>query len=89
MSASTQPRPKAEVEANFDPLPFDAAAARALARVGAALSAAGKQLECRAFDALIAATALSADLPLFTANARDLSDVEGFEVVALSGAARR
>jgi predicted nucleic acid-binding protein len=32
---------------------------------------------------LIAATALSAGLPLFTANASDLPEVDGLEVVAL------
>ncbi len=72
-----------EVEASFDPLPFDAAAARAFARIRVALDAAGKQLRPRAFDALIAATALSVELPLFTANPNDLPAVAGLVVVAL------
>ncbi|MDP9435056.1 MAG: PIN domain-containing protein [Actinomycetota bacterium] len=73
-----------EVEASFDPLPFDAAAARAFARVRVALDMAGKQLKPRAFDALIAATALSVELPLFTANPQDVPKVDGLDVVALS-----
>lgn len=73
-----------EVEASFDPMPFDAAAARAFARVRVALNSTGKQLKPRAFDALIAATALAAGLPLFTANPQDVPHVDGLEVVALS-----
>jgi predicted nucleic acid-binding protein len=72
-----------EVEASFDPLPFDAAAARAFARVRVALTASGKKLKPRALDVLIAATALSVDLPLFTANPRDLPPIPGLEIVAL------
>jgi predicted nucleic acid-binding protein len=72
-----------EVEASFDPLPFDAAAARAFARVRVALNAAGKQLKPCAFDALIAATALSAGLPLYTANPGVLPQVDGLEVIRL------
>lgn len=75
-----------EVEASFDPLPFDAAAARAFARVRVALRAANQQLKPRAFDALIAATALSVELPLFTANPQDLPDVDGLDVVTLPAA---
>ena len=75
-----------EVEASFDPLPFDAAAARAFARVRSALNAAGRQLKPRAFDVLIAATALSLELPLFTANPDDVPKVDGLDVVALPAA---
>ncbi len=78
-----------EVEASFDPLPFDAAAARAFARIRAAMDTAGKRLKPRAFDALIAATALSVELPLYTANPKDLPEVAGLEVVALGGSAKR
>lgn len=72
-----------EVEATFDPLPFDAAAARAFARIRLALASAGKELKPRAFDALIASVALAAELPLFTANARDMPTTEGLDVVEL------
>lgn len=72
-----------EVEASFDPLPFDAAAARAFARVRLALRTGGKGLKPRALDALIASTALARDLPLYTANPDDVPDVDGLATVAL------
>ncbi len=72
-----------EVEASFDPVPFDASAARTFGRIRVALGAAGKQLKPRAFDALIAATALSLELPLYTANPGDVPEVAGLNVVAL------
>jgi predicted nucleic acid-binding protein len=60
------------VEALLDPLPFDAAAARAYARVFAATrSARRKPRGARAVDLMIAAIALANDLPLFTRNAAD------------------
>ena len=69
-----------QAEASFDPLPFDAAAARAFARVAADLRASGRRPAARAFDALIAATALANGLPLYTANARDVTGIGGLEV---------
>jgi tRNA(fMet)-specific endonuclease VapC len=69
-----------QAEASFDPLPFDAAAARAFARVAADLRASGRQPAARAFDALIAATALANGLPLYTANARDVMGIDGLDV---------
>lgn len=59
-------------EAAFDPLPFDAEAARAYGRIFAAVTAAGRKARgARAVDLLIAATALAAGLPLYTRNGRD------------------
>jgi len=59
-------------EAAFDPLPFDADAARAYGRVFAVVKAAGQKARGRrAVDLLIAATALSAELPLYTRNGED------------------
>jgi len=69
-----------QTEAAFDPLPFDAAAARAFARVAADLRASGRRPAARAFDALIAATALANGLPLYTANARDVMGIDGLDV---------
>ena len=69
-----------QAEASFDPLPFDAPAARAFARVAAELRASGRRPAARAFDALIAATALANDLPLYTANARDVAGITSLEV---------
>jgi predicted nucleic acid-binding protein len=66
-------------EATFDPLPIDAAVARAYGRVFAAVAASGRKARGRrAFDLLIAATAVAAELPLYTRNPDDfagLSDI--------------
>ena len=59
-------------EATFEPLAIDAAAARAYGRVYAAVATAGRKARGRrAVDLLIAATALAADLPLYTRNPED------------------
>jgi len=66
-------------EATFEPLPVDAAVARAYGRVYAAVAAAGRKARGRrAVDLFIAATAVAAGLPLYTRNPDDfagLSDV--------------
>ncbi len=60
------------VEALLDPLPFDAAAARAYGRIYAATRARRrKRRGARAVDQMIAAVALANDLPLFTCNPDD------------------
>lgn len=57
-------------EATFEPLPFDAAAARAYGRIYAAVAATGRKARGRrAVDLLVAAVALSTELPLYTRNA--------------------
>lgn len=59
-------------EAAFDPLPFDAEAARAYGRIYASVIAAGRKARgARAVDLLIAATACAAGLPLYTRNPDD------------------
>lgn len=67
------------VEATFEPLPVDAGVARAYGRVYAAIVASGRKARGRrAVDLLIAATAVSAGLPLYTRNPDDfggLSDL--------------
>lgn len=72
-------------EATFEPLPVDAAVARAYGRVYAGVGAAGRKARGRrAVDLLIAATAVAAGLPLYTRNPSDfagLSDV--LEIVAV------
>ncbi len=70
-----------EVEAEFEPLPFDADAARAFGHVSSSLRAAGRKPEARGFDALIAATALANGLPVYTANPRDFEGIDGLTVV--------
>jgi hypothetical protein len=62
-------------EASFEPLPFDAAAARAFGQVASALRASGRKSKARAFDAMIAAIALANDLPLHTCNRRDFEGI--------------
>lgn len=65
-----------QAEADFEALPFDAAAARAFGRVAAALRASGRKPSARAYDALIAATALSRGLPIYTSNPRDFDSID-------------
>jgi predicted nucleic acid-binding protein len=48
-----------QAEADFDPLPFDAAPARAFGRVAASMRRTGRKPAARAHDAMIAATALA------------------------------
>ncbi len=72
-----------QAEADFDPLPFDGAAARAFGRVASELRAAGRKPAARAYDALIAATAISNGLPLYTTNPDDFSAISDLEVVGV------
>ena len=67
-------------EADFEPLPFDAEAARAFGRVAASLRAAGRKVEARGYDAMIAATAIANGLPLFTVNPADFSGIDGLDL---------
>jgi predicted nucleic acid-binding protein len=70
-------------EATFEALPVDGAVARAYGRVYIAVVAAGRKARGRrAFDLLIAATALAAGLPLYTRNPGDFQELHGIvEVV--------
>lgn len=72
-------------EATFEPLPMDAAVARAYGRVFARISTTGRKARGRrAFDLLIAATALAAELPLYTRNPADFSGLSDLlEVVTV------
>lgn len=71
------------VEASFEPLPFDAAAARAFGGVAASLKRAGRKPTARAFDALIAATAIAHDVSLYTCNPKDFDGIDALTVVAI------
>jgi len=77
------------IEATLDPLPFDAGAARAYGRICATVTAAGRKARGqRAVDLLVAATALAADLPLYTCNPGDFHELDDLlEVVPVSTAA--
>jgi predicted nucleic acid-binding protein len=72
-------------EATFDPLPVDANVARAFGRVYAAVTAAGRKARGRrAFDLVIAATAVASNLPLYTRNPGDFAGVSDLlEVVSI------
>lgn len=72
-----------QAEADFDPIPFDAAAARAFGRVASALRQAGRKPAARAYDALIAAIAIANDLPLFTCNPRDFDGIAELDLHAV------
>ncbi len=72
-----------ETEAAFDPLPFDASAARAFGRVSSALRRAGREVRPRALDALIASVAVANDLPLYTCNPSDFTGMSGLTLVAV------
>ena len=72
-----------QAESDFEPIPFDAASARAFGAVAASLRRSGRKPAARAFDALIAATSIAHDLPLYTCNPTDFHGIEGLTVIAV------
>jgi len=73
-----------QAEADFEPLPFDAVAARSFGQVAASLRRAGRKPAARAYDAMIAATAIAHGLPLHTCNPDDFEGIDGLTVVAVT-----
>lgn len=69
-----------QAESDFEVLPFDAASARAFGEVAASLRASGRKPAARAYDALIAATAIAHGLPLYTANPTDFAGIDRLDV---------
>lgn len=69
-----------QAEADFDPLPFDADAARAFGRVAASLRHTGRKVQARSYDAMIAAIALATQLPLYTINPADFEGIDGLDL---------
>jgi len=63
-------------ENEFDPIPFDAEAARIYGRVCAAVIGAGRKPRRRVADLMIAAIAIAEELPLFTTNPDDFKGLE-------------
>ena len=63
-------------ENEFDPIPFDAEAARIYGRVTAAVITAGRKPRRRVADLMIAAIAIAEDLPLFTTNPDDFAGLD-------------
>src|ERR1700710_2475101 len=72
-----------QAESDFDTIPFDAAAARAFGRVAASLRQAGRKPAARAYDALIAASAIAHGLPLHTCNPDDFAGIDELDVRAI------
>lgn len=70
-----------QVEALFDPLAFDRAAARSYGQVVAAVAAAGRSHRRRVADLLIAAVAHANGLAVYTRNPGDFEGLEGLLAV--------
>lgn len=71
------------VEADFEPLPFGADAARAFGQVAASLRRSGRKATARTYDTMIAAVAIANGLPLYTTNPGDFRDIDGLRVVTV------
>ncbi len=71
-------------EADFEPLTFDAAAARAFGTVAASMRRKGRKPAARAYDAMIAATALAHEMPVYTCNPADFQDIDSLNVIAVA-----
>jgi predicted nucleic acid-binding protein len=67
--------------ATWDPLPFDADAARMYGRIFAAVRSSGRATRPRLADLFIAATAAAHALPLYTRKAGDFAGIEELVVV--------
>ncbi|MEU3949389.1 type II toxin-antitoxin system VapC family toxin [Streptomyces sp. NPDC029526] len=63
-------------ENEFDPIPFDAEAARIYGRICAAVISAGRKSRRRVADLMIAAIAVAENLPLFTTNPDDFEGLD-------------
>jgi predicted nucleic acid-binding protein len=68
-------------ENEFDPIPFDAEAARSYGRVTAAVIAVGRKPRRRIADLMIASIAIAEDLPLYTTNPHDFTGLEHLLII--------
>jgi predicted nucleic acid-binding protein len=68
-------------ENEFDPIPFDAEAARTYGRVCAAVVEAGRKPRHRIAGLMIAAVAVAQDLALYTTNPDDFAGLDGLLTV--------
>ncbi|GAC82075.1 hypothetical protein SAMN04488550_0048 [Gordonia malaquae] len=73
-----------QAEADFEIVPFDAESARAFGGVAAALRSSGRKPAARAYDALIAASAIAHDLPLYTCNPDDFVGIPQLDLRAVT-----
>lgn len=78
-----------QAESDFDTIAFDAEAARAFGRVAASLRPARRKPAARAYDALIAASAIAENIPLYICNPDDFAGIEGLDVRAVAHPDRR
>ena len=73
-----------QVEATFEPLAFDASAARSYGQIVAAIAEVGRSHRPRVADLLIAATAHSNGLALYTRNPNDFVGLDGLiDIIAV------
>ncbi|WP_020388134.1 type II toxin-antitoxin system VapC family toxin [Kribbella catacumbae] len=68
-------------ENEFDPIPFDAEAARIYGRICAAVVAVGRTPRGRVADLMIASIAVAEELPLFTTNPAHFKGLENLLTV--------
>ncbi|WP_239678978.1 type II toxin-antitoxin system VapC family toxin [Natronosporangium hydrolyticum] len=68
-------------ESEFDPLPFDAEAARAFGTVAASVLAAGRKPRARTADLMIASVAIANRLPIYTTNPDDFAGLDALLTV--------
>jgi predicted nucleic acid-binding protein len=78
-----------QAEADFDAVAFDADCARAFGGVAAALRASGRKPAARAYDALIAASAIAHGVPLYTCNPDDFTGIPRLDVRPVTHPHRR
>ncbi|MFT4167281.1 MAG: type II toxin-antitoxin system VapC family toxin [Microlunatus sp.] len=72
-------------ESDFDPIPFDLAAARAYGRIAAAVVGIGRSPRGRVADQMIAAIATARDLPLYTTNPTDYAGLDRIlDIIAIA-----
>lgn len=69
-----------QAESDFETIAFDGAAARVFGTVAASLRASGRKPSARAYDALIAASAIASGLPVFTCNPDDFDGIPQLDV---------
>lgn len=69
-----------QAESDFEAVAFDAGAARASEGLRRRLRSAGRKPAARAYDVLIAASAIANDLPLYTCNPDDFTAIDELTV---------
>ena len=69
-----------QAESDFDVLAFDAESARAFGAVAASLRASRRKRAARAYDVLIAASAIAYGLPLYSCNSTDFDAISQLDL---------